>query len=46
VGAWKSAIESLLLDEKRRAALGVQARRDVERYTWEARARRIMNGLK
>ena len=46
VSAWKSAIESLLLDEKRRIALGAQARRDVERYTWEARARRIMNGLK
>lgn len=46
VQAWKSAIESLLLDEKRRRALGIQARRDVERYTWEARARRIMNGLK
>ena len=46
VSAWRSAIESLLLDEKRRRALGVQARRDVERYTWEARARRIMNGLK
>ena len=46
VSAWKSAIESLLLDEKRRVALGAQARRDVERYTWEARARRIMNGLK
>ena len=46
VSAWKTAIESLLLDEKQRVALGAQARRDVERYTWEARARRIMNGLK
>ncbi|NWG08366.1 MAG: glycosyltransferase family 4 protein [Chloroflexi bacterium] len=46
VGAWKSAIESLLLDEKRRVKLGTQARRDVERYTWEERARKIMNGLK
>ena len=46
VGAWKSAIESLLLDERKRTALGVQARRDAERFTWEARARRIMNGLK
>lgn len=46
VSAWKSAIESLLLDEKRRLALGAQARRDVERYTWEARARRILNGWK
>ncbi len=46
VGAWKSAIESLLLDEKKRTALGLQARRDVERFTWEARERRILNGLK
>jgi len=46
VSAWKSAIESLLLDEKQQRALGIQARRDVERYTWEARARRVMNGLK
>jgi glycosyltransferase involved in cell wall biosynthesis len=46
VGVWKSAIESLLLDEKKRTALGMQARRDVERFTWEARERRILNGLK
>lgn len=46
VTAWKTAIESLLLDEKRRRTLGIQARRDVGRFTWEARARRIMNGLK
>jgi glycosyltransferase involved in cell wall biosynthesis len=46
VGAWKMAIESLLLDEKKRTALGMQARRDVERFTWEARERRILNGLK
>ena len=46
VGAWKSVIESLLLDEKKRTALGMQARRDAERFTWEARARRILNGLK
>ena len=45
VEAWKSAIESLLLDEKKRMALGVQARRDVERFTWEERARRILNGM-
>ena len=46
VEAWKSAIETLLLDEKKRTALGAQARRDVERFTWEERARRILNGLK
>jgi glycosyltransferase involved in cell wall biosynthesis len=46
VSAWKSAIESLLLDEKKRTALGMQARRDAERFTWEARERRILNGLR
>ena len=45
VGAWKSAIESLLLDEKKQRALGMQARRDVQRYTWESRARHIMKGM-
>jgi len=46
VNAWKSAIESLLLNEKQRVALGAQARKDAKRYTWEERARRIMNGMK
>ena len=45
VNEWKSVIESLLADEKRRTALGVQARKDVERYTWTERARRILDGF-
>ena len=45
VNAWKSAIESLLADEKRRIELGNQARRDVERYTWVERARRVLDGF-
>lgn len=45
VNEWKFAIESLLADDKRRVALGVQARKDVERYTWTERARRILDGF-
>jgi|SRR5215207_3213112 len=44
-GDWRLAIESLLGNDLRRTALGQQARRDVEGYTWVARARRIMNGF-
>ena len=43
INSWKSALERLLRDEKLRYQLGSQARRDVEGYTWVARARRIMN---
>ncbi len=39
---WKAEIENLLADESRRLALGNQARRDVEQFTWAARERRIM----
>lgn len=45
VAAWKSALEALLADPARRAALGAQARREVERYTWVARARRALEGF-
>lgn len=45
VSAWKSTLESLLRDEQRRIALGEQARRDVQNYTWTARAERILNGF-
>ena len=43
VPAWKAAIESLLLDEKRRLGLGRQARRFAEKSTWTAREQRILN---
>ena len=42
---WRLVIESLLEDEARRAKLGEQARRQVQGYTWVARAQRIMNGF-
>jgi glycosyltransferase involved in cell wall biosynthesis len=45
VNEWKSVIESLLADEKRRVAFGAQARKDVERYAWTERARRILDGF-
>jgi len=45
VGDWRLVIESLLEDEAQRQQLGEQARRDVQGYTWVARAQRIMNGF-
>jgi glycosyltransferase involved in cell wall biosynthesis len=45
VGAWTSAVETLLNDESKRAALSGQARQDVQGYTWLARAERILNGF-
>jgi glycosyltransferase involved in cell wall biosynthesis len=44
-GAWKSAINSLLKDESRRNALSGQARKDVEGYTWKARAQHALDGF-
>jgi glycosyltransferase involved in cell wall biosynthesis len=43
IHSWKSALERLLNDESLRNQLGNQARRDVEGYTWVARAHRIMD---
>jgi glycosyltransferase involved in cell wall biosynthesis len=40
---WSSAIQSLLNDAQRRKELGQQAGRDVQGYTWVARAQRILN---
>ena len=45
VTAWKLALETLLHDDDKRAALGQQARWDVQGYTWVARAERILNGF-
>jgi glycosyltransferase involved in cell wall biosynthesis len=42
VDAWTNALQSLKGDTQRRLALGAQARRDVEGYTWERRAARIL----
>ena len=40
---WRLEVESLLGNANRRLVLGNQARRDVQGYTWVARAKRIMN---
>jgi len=45
IDLWVSAIQSLQLDPRRRAALGVQARQDSAQYTWQKRAGRILEGL-
>ncbi|MDD2922015.1 MAG: glycosyltransferase, partial [Anaerolineales bacterium] len=42
IETWKTEIENLLADEPRRAALGAQARKDVERFTWTEREKRVM----
>lgn len=45
LNCWVTALEELRADSDRRAALANQARRDVEEFTWEARAGRIMQGI-
>jgi glycosyltransferase involved in cell wall biosynthesis len=45
VASWQSALGTLLIDDNRRAALGRQARDDVQRHTWLARAEHILNGF-
>ncbi len=41
---WERALRALLADEPRRLALGAQARKDVARYSWVARAERTLEG--
>ena len=43
--AWSAALLQLQNDAALCARLGQQARQDVERYTWQARAARILDGL-
>ncbi|HNQ94493.1 MAG TPA: glycosyltransferase [Anaerolineales bacterium] len=45
ISNWRLAIESLLADESRRLALGAQARKDVERFSWVKREERVMEGI-
>ncbi len=44
--AWKNEIKNLLADEPRRLALGNQARKDVEGFTWLERQKRILQTIK
>ncbi|MBE0681153.1 MAG: glycosyltransferase family 4 protein [Anaerolineales bacterium] len=45
IGNWKSAIESLLVDEPRRLALGAKAQKDVARLTWVKREEMVMERI-
>jgi glycosyltransferase involved in cell wall biosynthesis len=42
---WKLGIEKLLVDESRRVKLGKQAKEDVRKFTWQARAEKIMQDV-
>lgn len=42
---WTAALKSLLADPARRAALASTAHRNVEKYTWLARAEKILDGI-
>jgi glycosyltransferase involved in cell wall biosynthesis len=43
--AWESALGGLLADPQRRQALGQNARRAVEQYSWVRRAQRVLEGF-
>ena len=42
---WLKAIQDPQVDSRRRMRLGGQARSDVQQFSWEARARRILAGI-
>ncbi|MEW5939520.1 MAG: glycosyltransferase [Chloroflexota bacterium] len=42
LASWTSALQSLLNDPSRRQSLASNARREVEKYTWLARAQKIL----
>jgi glycosyltransferase involved in cell wall biosynthesis len=42
---WSVALKRLLEDAPLRLKLGAQARRDAQAYTWQARARRALEGF-
>lgn len=45
INAWVDAIKNLKDNAELRHRLGMQARQDVLQYTWQSRARRILEGL-
>lgn len=45
IGDWRLEIERLLADESRRLALGQQAQKDVEQFSWVKREERVMDML-
>jgi glycosyltransferase involved in cell wall biosynthesis len=44
VGAWEGALNTLKGDPAWRASLAARARQEAERYSWEARADRVLDG--
>ncbi len=46
VNAWEKVLRELLSDRPRRLTLGAQARADVARYTWLARAKYALEGFR
>jgi glycosyltransferase involved in cell wall biosynthesis len=44
--AWEETLHALLADESRRLVLGAQARKDVTKYTWLARAQHALEGFR
>lgn len=45
VNQWVKCIEVLQSDQEQRTALAFQAEQDVKKYTWEARAKRILANI-
>ncbi len=41
---WRSTLETLIKDEKLRARLAANARQEIQKYTWLARAQRALHG--
>ena len=46
IKAWVDAIKNMMTNPAQRKKLATQARQDVQQYSWDARAKRILNGLK
>jgi glycosyltransferase involved in cell wall biosynthesis len=44
VNQWVECIELLQSDPEQRTKLAIQAKQDVQQYTWEARAEHILTG--
>jgi glycosyltransferase involved in cell wall biosynthesis len=45
INAWVDAIKNMMTNPAQRKKLATQARQDVQQYSWDARAERILNGL-
>jgi glycosyltransferase involved in cell wall biosynthesis len=45
VQEWRTALEALLASQERRVELAASGRREIQKYTWLARARRALEGM-